>query len=422
MYTETEQEVLQYVNENDVKFIKLFFTDIFGILRSISIMPDFLEQAFSQGVPFNASAIKGFLQTTSSDLFLKPDPKTLAVLPWRPQQGRVVRLYCDIVYPDGTPFEGDTRHVLKQCVEEIKSSGYGCYIRTKCEFYLFEQDENGYPTKIPHDQAGYCALAPEDRGENVRRDICLTLEQLGLHPEISYHEKGPGQHEIDFKYGKAFEAADDMSSFKNTVQTIASRNGLAASFCPKPLPNFSGSGFHINIALTKDGKSLFDSTGTNTETKAFIAGILQYIREITAFLNPLRCSYSRFGAFEAPRLLTWSSQNHSQLIRIPSTPGEFQHIEIRSPDPSCNHYLAFTLLLRAGMEGIRQNLPLDLPLEASDWEKDTVPAEKKLPSSLVEALRLAADSPFVASILPRSIVQAYVEAKTSHEDSYFGIV
>ncbi len=418
----TENEIMQYVLENDVKFIKLFFTDIFGVLRSVSIMPGALERALVCGIPFDASAIKGFLQTSVSDLFLKPDPETLAVLPWRPQQGRVIRFYCSIVYPDGRAFEGDTRQLLRRCVNTIEQAGYGCFIRTKCEFYLFETDEHGYPTAVPHDRAGYCALAPEDRGENVRRDICLTLEQMGLHPETSHHEKGPGQHEIDFKYGEAFCAADDMSTFKNTVQTIAARNGLAASFCPKPIPDKSGSGFHVNFALTKDGNSVFDSKAENKETRWFIAGILAHIREITAFLNPLRSSYSRFGSFEAPRILSWSCQNRSQLVRIPASPGGYQRIEVRSPDPSCNHYLAFALLLSAGMDGIKQQLSLQpAQNENAAFLCNGSTVEQSLPASLDEAVRLAAESPFVRSLLPEAIVSAYADAKTVYDDSYFGV-
>ncbi|MBQ5999773.1 MAG: glutamine synthetase, partial [Treponema sp.] len=278
----TESEILQYTAENDVKFIKLFFTDIFGTLRSLSIQPCELERAFKTGISFDASAVKGFLGVDRSDLFLVPDPSTLSVLPWRPQHGRVVRFYCNIRYPDGTPFEGDTRYILqKQCLEADKK-GYEVKVGTECEFYLFQTDEKGNPTDIPHDNGGYCELAPTDRGENVRRDICITLEQMGIQPEVSHHEAGPGQHEVDFKCDTPVRAADNLATFKTIVRTVAARNGLYANFAPKPIENKPGNGLHINLSIYRDGKNLFEPNNMKSEAGYFLAGVMTHIREITA--------------------------------------------------------------------------------------------------------------------------------------------
>ncbi|MBP7480690.1 MAG: glutamine synthetase, partial [Spirochaetaceae bacterium] len=361
----TEKEVLQFVEQNDVKFIKLTFIDIFGNSKNISIMPDELPRAFSHGIPFDASEVKGFMKTFETDLFLVPDPSTLAVLPWRPQHGRVVRFYCSIVYPDGRSFEGDSRCLLKQTVGELQKEGISCRIGTECEFYLFELDEKGNSTLTPHDNASYCDTAPLDKGENVRRDICLTLEEMGIKPESSHHETGPGQHEIDFKCSETLTAADNLATFKMVVKTIAAKNGLHASFHPKPLYvdndevhyTKSGSGLHINFSLHKDGKNLLEHKDENDSLHPaaanFIAGILYRIKDITAFLNPVEESYNRLGSFEAPGYISWSKQNRSQLIRIPSSYGDNFRFELRSPDPMCNQYIALSLLLKAGLEGIK---------------------------------------------------------------------
>lgn len=297
-------EILQFVEENDVKFIRLAFCDVYGHQKNIAIMPDELPRAFETGISFAASAVEGFMNVKESDLFLIPDPSTLTVLPWRPSHGRVVRFFCDIRHPDGTPFAGDGRQLLKQAVAELNALGLTCQVGTECEFYLFELDEKGNPTSIPQDRAGYCDIAPLDRGENVRREICLTLEEMGIKPESSHHEHGPGQNEVDFRYSDALTAADNVIHFESVVKTIANRNGLCASFMPKPLADAWGSGLHINLSLFRDGVNIFRTDGYshNQEAESFIAGILDRICEITLFLNPITNSYRRLGNSEAARI------------------------------------------------------------------------------------------------------------------------
>ncbi|MDW5298869.1 MAG: glutamine synthetase family protein [Sedimentibacter sp.] len=412
----TMNEVLQFINDNDVKFVRLSFCDIFGTVKNISILSEELPRAFESGISFDASSIRGFLNIEESDLFLYPDPSTLAILPWRPQQGRVIRFYCDIKYPDGTPFEGDGRAILQRAVDKAHSLGYKIEIGSECEFYLFEEDEKGYPTKVPHDNARYFDVAPLDRGENVRRDISLTLEQMGILPECSHHEQGPGQNEIDFKYSDAMSAADNLVTFKSVVKTIAHLNGLYASFMPKPLKDFSGSGLHINMSLLKNNINLFDNIQNNhsREAESFIAGILNRIKEITVFLNPLTNSYDRFGSHSAPKFVTWSYQNRSQLIRIPAASGKYSRMELRSSDPSCNPYYAFALLIYAGLEGIENELELKSPANLNLYQADEETAKlyDTIPDTLEKAIDCAIKSDFVAKYLPGKTLAKFLAAKT----------
>ena len=418
----TMDEVLQFVQDNDVKFVRLSFCDIFGSIKNISILSQELPRAFESGISFDASSIRGFLNVEESDLFLYPDPSTLSILPWRPQQGRVVRLYCDIKYPDGTPFEGDGRAILQRAVDVAHKQGYKIEIGPECEFYLFEVDEKGYPIKIPHDKAGYFDMAPLDRGENVRRDISLTLEQMGIYPECSHHEQGPGQNEIDFKYSDAMSAADNLVTFKSVVKTIAQLNGLYASFMPKPLKNHSGSGLHINISLLKDNNNLFDKiqNSNSNEAESFIAGILNRIREITVFLNPLTNSYDRFGKLSAPKFVTWSYQNRSQLIRIPAADGIYSRMELRSSDPSCNPYYVFALLIYAGLEGINNKLKLKPPANVNLYEADeeTLKTYETIPDTLEKAIECAMSSEFVAKCVPKRTLGKYIAAKMEECQQY----
>lgn len=409
----TKSEVLQYVAENDVKFIKLFFTDILGEVKSISIQPSILENAFENGISFDGSAVPGFLKVEQSDLFLMPDPTTLSVLPWRPTQGRVARMYCNICYSNGQPFEGDSRLILKNVLDKSKKLGYEIKVGTECEFYLFKLDENGLPTRIPHDKAGYCDLAPLDKGENVRRDIITNLEQMGIEPQTSHHEAGPGQNEIDFKYSSAMRAADNFATFKITVKTIAAKNGLWATFMPKPLENQSGSGLHINISIYKDGENLFATE--NPESKQFIAGVLKRISEITAFLNPIQQSYKRLGAFEAPRYISWSRQNRSQLIRIPAAKGDSVRFELRSPDPTCNQYIALALIIAAGLEGIENKMELAPACDKNLFETSADEIKnlgiESLPLTLENSLKLCVNSDFVKRYIPEITLQAFFNIK-----------
>lgn len=420
--TATMNEALEFIRENDVKFIRLAFCDLFGRQKNISVMPEVLPMAFEHGIPFDANAIRGFSDVTKSDLILVPDPATLSVLPWRPQQGRVVRFYCDIKNPDGSPFWGDTRHILKSVIKRTNEKGYTCMVGAECEFYLFKTDENGDPTMVPFDNGGYLDVSPLDKGENVRREICLCLEEMGLKPETSHHEQGPGQNEIDFKFSDALTCADNFITFKQVVKTIAARNGLFASFLPKPLPDKSGSGLHINLSLAQNGLNVFklgDNEHSGT-TKSFIAGVLQKTPEITAFLNPLPNSYDRLGSFEAPRYVSWSHSNRSQLIRIPSAHGERLRMELRSPDPSTNPYLAFSLVISAGFYGIENQLTLAESTNADLYHADRSITDSlvRLPEHLGEALDLVKESEFVKNTLNEELLDRFVQIKNQELEAY----
>jgi glutamine synthetase len=411
----TAEEVLKFVKENDVKFIRLNFCDIFGQQKNISIMAEQLESAFAEGVSFDACAINGFRDVSESDLLLFPDPSTLAVLPWRPGPGRVARFCCDIKNPDGSEFTHDGRALLKHVVNQAAKLGYLCKIGAECEFYLFKKDENGEPTCETFDKGGYLDIYPLDQGEDIRREICLSLEEMGITPETSHHEQGPGQNEVDFKYSDALNCADNFLRFKYTVQAIAARNGLFASFMPKPLLDAPGSGLHINISLSRHGQNVFKnaSEGHSQAAESFIAGILAKAREITLFLNPIANSYERFGKFEAPKYVSWSHQNRSQLIRIPAAVGEKVRMELRSPDPSLNPYLAFALILAAGLDGIENNLPLPPSVDADLYnaDKSVTDALSALPDNLENAITLAANSDFVKKVLGEELLRKFVDAK-----------
>ena len=347
----TASEVLGFVKENDVKFIRLSFCDLFGMHKNISVIADELQSAFESGISFDAHAIRGFRDVTRSDLLLFPDPATLTVLPWRPGTGRVARFYCDIKNPDGSAFYHDGRGLLKQMIQRCAEMGYVCKIGAECEFYLFKTDDNGEPTDVTLDTGGYLDISPLDKAEDIRREICLTLEEMGIRPETSHHEQGPGQNEVDFQFSDALSCADNFQTFKSVVKAIAARNGLFASFMPKPVAGAAGSGLHVNLSLVQDGRNIFTNAdeGHCGIAESFIAGILSRTPEITLFLNPLANSYERFGEFEAPKYVSWSHQNRSQLIRIPAASGEKVRMELRSPDPSLNPYLAFALILAAGL-------------------------------------------------------------------------
>jgi len=399
----SKEEIIQYIAEEDVKFIRMAFCDIYGRQKNISIMPQELGRAFEYGIAIDASAIAGFGNVHHSDLLLHPDTSTLSILPWRPEHGRVVRMFCSVSRPDNTPFEADTRAGLIRAVEEAKREGVTFSFGTELEFYLFKRDENGEPTKIPYDNAGYMDIAPEDKGENVRREICLTLEKMGITPESSHHEDGPGQNEIDFRYSDPITAADNAITFRSVVNTIAARNGLYADFSPKPLEDQPGNGMHINISVKKSGAA--------DVMPQVIAGTLEHIRDMTVFMNTTADSYLRFGSNKAPKYVSWSSENRSQLIRIPAASGEYKRAELRSPDPLCNPYLAFTLLIQAGLDGIRSNaqLPPAADINLYNADDEVKGRYTVLPQSLEEARRLAAESSFISKVLPKSTVEFYTK-------------
>ena len=396
----SKEEVMQYAAEEDVKFIRLAFCDVFGKQKNISVMPDELPRAFEHGIAFDASAIKGFGDETRSDLFLHPEPETLTWLPWRPEHGKVVRMFCGITYPDGRPFECDTRTLLKNAVAKAKRAGYTFYFGAEQEFYLFELDEKGEPTGVPYDRAGYMDIAPEDKGENVRREICLTLEQMGIRPESSHHEEGPGQNEIDFRYAEALEAADNVMTFQTVVKTVARRNGLYADFSPKPLKNGPGNGFHINFSVQPDSNS--------EKLSSALAGILEKSVPMTLFFCPGEKSYERLGQMKAPGYVSWSAENRSQLVRVPAAAGEFRRAELRSPDPSANPYIAFALIIEAALYGIENGLALLAPANFNAYKAEKAELEKmrKLPAELAEAKRASHDA-FIDSSLPARIAEIY---------------
>ena len=399
----TRQEVMQFVNEEDVKFIRLAFCDVFGKQKNISIQPGELKRAFEYGIAFDASSIAGFGDEMRSDLFLHPEPSTLVVLPWRPEHGRVVRMFCDIAWPDGTPFESDTRHLLKKAVAEAEQTGYAFQFGPELEFYLFERDERGKPTLEPYDEAGYMDIAPDDRCENIRPEICLTLEQMGIIPESSHHEGGPGQNEIDFRYSDPLTAADNAVTFRAVVKTVANRNGIAADFSPKPLENRPGNGMHINFSVKgKDDTPALD---------AAVAGVLDTIAEMTVFLNPVSKSYERFGNCKAPRYISWSAENRSQLVRIPAAFGEFKRAELRSPDPCANPYIALALMIYAGLHGIKNRLELPLPADLNLYTAppDILSGFRQLPATLEQAKAAAKASAFIRAHLPEAVISSYVE-------------
>ncbi len=395
----TEQDVFDYIEQEDVKFIRLAFCDVKGRQKNISIMPQELSRAFTQGISFDASAIEGFGDVVKSDLLLFPIPSTLSAMPWRPSRGKVVRMFCQIRHPDGTPFPLDSREILASAVETAAEQGIAVQFGAEFEFYLFKTDAEGNPTGEPLDRAGYMDVAPEDKGENVRREICLTLENMSITPESSHHEEGPGQNEIDFRYSEPIRAADNAMHFMTVVKAIAAGNGLYADFSPKPIAGESGNGMHINISVkSDDGRDVMPM---------FMAGILRHIRELTAFLNPCEASYRRLGEKKAPKYVTWSPENRSQLIRIPAATGQYRRMELRSPDPTANPYLCYALLIFAGLDGIQNSW---MPPEAMNVNLYTAPEPvlrglEKLPDSLEEAKRIARSSDFLKAFLPEGMLR-----------------
>lgn len=397
----SREEVLQYVREEEVAFIHLAFCDVFGRQKNISIVPSELPRAFEYGIAFDASAIAGFGDEARSDLLLRPDPDTLMLLPWRPEHGQVVRMFCSVVYPDGTPFECDTRALLRDTVARAEERGYSFLFGAEQEFYLFQLDETGEPTRTPYDRAGYMDIAPDDKGENIRREICLTLARMGILPECSHHEEGPGQNEIDFRYSDPLTAADNVMTFQAIVKFIAQRNGLYADFSPKPLADAPGSGFHINMSVQgADGKD---------HLLQMVAGVLDRVADMTVFLNPAEESYARFGGHKAPKYISWSNENRSQLVRIPAAVGEYRRAELRSPDPAANPYLAFALMIRAGLRGIEEGLALPPAADLNLYQAGarTLAQFKLLPQSRAEAVQAARESEFIARAVPEAVAEEY---------------
>lgn len=408
------KEILNFIEENDIKFIRLTFCDMFGNLKNVAVMPDELPKAFEYGIPFDASSFAD----DCSDLLLVPDISTLSVLPWRPKSGRVVRFFCSIKNPDGTDYVGDMRTDLIDYINELRLDGYVCEMGTKCEFYLFETDEKGAPTLTPHDMGGYLDVAPLDKCENARREICLSLEEMGINPKSSCHKHGPAQNEIDFRESEPVTAADNMVHYKTVVKSIAAQNGLFASFMPKPLRDEHGSALCISLSIRKSGENIFGSEPETMshEGKCFITGLLNRIRDITAFLNCTTNSYKRFGMGYAPKYVDWSFSNCSQLIRIPKAVGTAPRIELRSADACCNPYIAFKLILAAGIEGIRSGdcSMLDATMKDSAVKNELLP----LPSSLEEAAKIAKSSEFIRQTLSEDIRNSIFKQLDRQVDDY----
>lgn len=423
-----EDDIKRLVKENDVKFIRLQFVDIFGTLKNVAITAEQLDKCLEKGIMFDGSSIEGFVRIEESDMYLKPDPSTFVIFPWRPQAGKVARLICNVYNPDGTPFEGCPRNTLIKALKEAENMGYTFNVGPECEFFLFLTDSDGNPTTITHDNAGYFDLGPVDLGENARRDMCLALEEMGFEIEASHHEVAPGQHEIDFKYDNALKTADNIITFKLVVKTIAQRHGLHATFMPKPLSGFNGSGMHTNLSLfDKNMQNKFydanDNLKLSKEAYLFIGGILKNIRSIAAITNPLINSYKRLvPGYEAPVYVAWSASNRSPLIRIPASKGVSTRVELRSPDPACNSYLALALMLGAGLDGIKNNINPPASIDKNIFEMSFEEREKhgilNLPKSLIEAIEEMEKNGLVKDVLGKHIFDKFIEAKKIEWNQY----
>ncbi len=427
MKPEVKQEILEKAKEMDVQFIRLQFTDIFGVLKNVAITIHQLEKALDGELMFDGSSIEGFVRIEESDMYLKPDPDTFGIFPWRPQQGSVARLICDVYNPDGTPFEGCPRNTLKRTIAEAKELGYTMNVGPEAEFFLFHTDEQGRPTLETHDKAGYFDLTPVDHGESARRDMVLTLQEMGFEVEASHHEVAPGQHEIDFKYDEALKTADNISTFKYVVRTLAQRHGLHASFMPKPVFGINGSGMHANQSLFKNGENVFyDSNGKlelSQEAYYYLGGLIKHARGMAAITNPTVNSYKRLvPGYEAPVYIAWSAKNRSPLIRIPAKRGASTRIELRNPDPACNPYLAVAVMLKAGIDGIKNKITPPASVDLNIYDMTAAQREEigigSLPGSLIESLDELKKDEVVMAALGDHIAKRFIEAKELEYEKY----
>lgn len=423
----SKEDIIRMVEEDDVEFIRLQFTDILGNLRNVAVTTSQLDKILNNECMFDGSQIEGFSNVESSDMYLYPDLDTFEIFPWRPQQGKVARFMCDVYYPNRTPFEGDPRYILKQVIKQAEEMGYTFKVGPECEFFLFHLDDNGCPTTITHERGGYFDVGPVDLGENARREMVLTLEDMGFEVEASHHEEAPSQHEIDFKYDDALTTADNIMTFRLVVRTIAKRHGLHATFMPKPKFGLNGSGMHINMSLWKDGKNVFsddsNEIGLSEEAHQFIAGIMKHIKGMTAITNPIVNSYKRLvPGYEAPTYVAWSAQNRSPLIRIPANTGEAARVELRSPDPSANPYLALAVCLAAGLDGIKNKLTppkrISQNIYAMTKEKLKENGIEKLPGTLEEAVKELKESEFLHQVLGDHTFERYLTLKQEECDTY----
>jgi len=423
----SKEDIIRLVEEEDIQFIRMQFTDIFGQMKNVAITASQVEKAVSNQIMLDGSSIEGFVRIEESDQYLWPDLDTFAVLPWRPQFGKVARLICDVHNPDGTPFVGDPRHVLKRELQRAAKLGLTFNAGPECEFFLFQTDDDGKPTTRTSDEAGYFDLGPLDHGEGTRREICLALEEMGFEIEASHHEVAAGQHEIDFKYADALQAADNIMTFKLAVKTLAQKNGLHATFMPKPVSGAAGSGMHINMSLFREGKNAFcdehDPRGLSPLAYSFIAGLLEHVRGFCAVTNPLVNSYKRLvPGFEAPCYLAWSASNRSSLIRIPTAHGQSTRIELRSPDPACNPYLAFAVCLAAGLDGIERELQAPEEVPENIYEMDAAAREAhgiaSLPDTLETAVTAMLADEVITGALGPHVTTQYTAGKRREWNSY----
>lgn len=423
----TKEDVLKKAEDMEVEFIRLQFTDILGVLKNVAITADQLEKALDGELMFDGSSIDGFVRIEESDMYLRPDPNTFTVFPWRPTDGAVARLICDVYNPDGTPFAGCPRVNLRRVLQEAAAAGYTMNVGPECEFFLFHTTEDGRPTLSTHDQAGYFDLSPVDRGENARRDIALTLESMGYEIEASHHEVAPGQHEIDFKYADALTTADNIVTFKFVVRTIAQRHGLHATFMPKPIFGINGSGMHTNQSLFRgDENAFYDPAGElqlSQEAYYYIGGLLRHAQAMAAVTNPTVNSYKRLvPGYEAPVYLAWSARNRSPLIRIPAKRGLSTRVEFRNPDPACNPYLAIAVMLKAGLDGIARKIAPPPRVDRNIYEMTASERAElsidSLPGSLAEALDLLAGDEVLQDALGPHIYHRFMEAKRIEWDRY----
>lgn len=423
----TKEDIISMVNEGDIKFIRMQFTDIFGQLKNVAITASQIEKAVNNQIMIDGSSIEGFVRIQESDQCLYPDLDSFTILPWRPQYGKVARLICDVYNTDGTPFIGDPRFVLKRVLKKAEDMGYMFNVGPECEFFLFQTNERGNPITRTDDEAGYFDLGPLDRGEGTRREICMTLEDMGFEIEASHHEVAAGQHEIDFKYGEALRTADNIMTFKIAVKSLAQKNGQHATFMPKPIFGINGSGMHTNMSLFRDGKNVFydekGRKGLSKEAFGFIAGLLKHVQGMCAITNPLVNSYKRLvPGYEAPCYLAWSASNRSALIRIPAARGQSTRVELRNPDPSCNPYLSLAVCLAAGLDGIEKGLTPPTEITENIYSMDAAAREKNgiasLPASLEEAIAELKKDELMRETLGEHVFTQYILGKEAEWDEY----
>jgi len=424
----TKEDIFRLAKEENVKYIRLQFTDLLGSIKNVEIPVSQLTKALDNKMMFDGSSIEGFVRIEESDMYLYPDLDTWVIFPWTAEKGKVARLICDIYNADGTPFEGDPRNNLKRMLKEMEALGFTDFnLGPEPEFFLFKVDEKGNPTLELNDNGGYFDLAPMDLGENCRRDIVLELEEMGFEIEASHHEVAPGQHEIDFKYASAIKACDYIQTFKLVVKTIARKHGLHATFMPKPLFGVNGSGMHCNLSLFKNDENVFyDQKGDlqlSDDARHFIAGILKHAPSFTAVTNPTVNSYKRLvPGYEAPCYVAWSAQNRSPLIRIPASRGVSTRVEVRSVDPAANPYLAMAVLLAAGLDGIKNKLAVPPAVDRNIYVMTLEEREKAgindLPATLAQALNELKSNEIICGALGEHLLEHFIEAKEIEWDMF----